>query len=109
MGGLNLPLAFNGVCKLYLRGKGEAEGGEARNPRTTEIEEWKREKRVEWMRVVKIDDENKTKEKGGNGEEQWETERRLEETNKRAGWKRHSWRLPHKLPKKAVLQVSVRV
>lgn len=112
-GGLNLLLAFNGVCKLYLgggirvrdraRGRGRRErkrgwfGHVTRGP--VEVEEWKR--RVERMRAVKIDDKNKTKENAGNGG--------TRTVGKNSGRKRHSCRLPHKLPKKALLQVSVRV
>lgn len=79
-GGLNLVLAFNGVCKLYLGGgKG-----------------WKEWGGVE--RVVKIDVDGRKREEEVDGKKKWEEER-----------KGHSWRLPHKLPKKALLRVSVRV
>lgn len=70
MGGLNLLLAFNGVCKLYLRGKERTERVKhVTYGRLRSIEKWKREKRVEWMRAVKIDGENKTREKGETREE----------------------------------------
>lgn len=86
-GGLNLLLAFNGVCKLYL-GDGEGEKG-GRNCKGGGVELW--------MRVVKIGERVGRRRGDKDGKK------------KRGGRKRHSWRLPHKLPKKAPLRVSVRV